>query len=256
MRRVNDLLLHLRPFITIALILIVWWASTSTGFINPLFLPKLNALARASVKVLSERTIYLDVVWTLWRAMLGLLLSSIVAVPLGLVFGRFMNAYKFIEFPVDFFRSIPASALFFIFVLIFGLGDASKVAIVFYGCSLILLVNTVHGAKPTREKQDRINMLRSFGATTPQILYFAVWPDALPHIIAGIRVCVSLSLVLVVVTEMFLSANRGLGIRIYDLYMAYKIPEMYATIIILGLIGFSANKLTKFLEQRIAFWRP
>jgi NitT/TauT family transport system permease protein len=254
MRKVTDLLRHLRPLITIAIVLVVWWASTATGWINPLFLPQLNALTRALVRLLSEPTIYLDTAATLWRAMLGLLLSSLAALPLGLVFGRFMNVYKFIEFPVDFFRSIPASALFFLFVLFFGIGDASKVAVVFYGCSLILLVNTVYGAKPTREKQDRINMLRSFGATPRQIFYFAVWRDAVPHIVAGLRVCVSLSLVLVVVTEMFLSADRGLGRRIYDFYLAYNIPEMYATIIILGFIGFCANKLTLLFERRASFW--
>src|SRR5205814_4892783 len=133
------------------------------------------------------------------------LLSFLVAVPAGLVLGRFPNLYRFIEFPVDFFRSIPSSALFFLFILFFGIGDASKIAVVFYGCSLILLVNTVYGAKPTKEKEDRINMLRSFGATTWQIFRLAIFPDSVPHILAGMRVCISLSLVLVIVTEMFLS---------------------------------------------------
>jgi len=245
---------YVRPLCAIAGVLIVWWASSATGLINPLFLPRLSALAKALVGLLSGPAIYLDAVATLYRALLGLLLSFLVGVPLGLVLGRFTGLYQFIEFPVDFFRSIPSSALFFLFILFFGIGDASKVAVVFYGCSLILLVNTVYGAKPTREKQDRINMLRSFGATSWQIFYFAVWRDALPHIAAGFRVCVSLSLVLVVVTEMFLSADRGLGRRIYDFYLAYKIPEMYAAIIILGLVGFSANKLTLLFERRASFW--
>jgi ABC-type nitrate/sulfonate/bicarbonate transport system permease component len=254
MPKVTDLPVHIRPLITVALVIVVWWGSTATGWINPLFLPQLSALVKALVRLLSESTIYLDTVATLSRAILGLLLSFLVAVPLGLVFGRFMSVYKFLEFPVDFFRSIPASAIFFLFVLFFGIGDASKVAVVFYGCSLILLVNTVYGAKPTREKQDRINMLRSFGATPQQIFYLAVLPDAVPHIVAGLRVCVSLSLVLVVVTEMFLSANRGLGRRIYDFYLAYNIPEMYAAIIVIGLVGFGANKLIVFFERRICFW--
>jgi NitT/TauT family transport system permease protein len=247
---------YLRPFSTIAVLLGAWWAAGTLGWVNPLFLPTLGSVAKALVSLLSRLEIYIDTLATTYRALLGLALSVLLAVPLGLVFGRFPKLYQFVELPVDFFRSIPSSALFFLFVLIFGVGDTSKVAVVFYGCSLILLVSTIYGAKPSREKQDRINMLRSFGATSWQIFYLAVFHDALPHITAGLRVCVSLSLVLVIVTEMFLGASTGLGRQIYDFYLAYRIPEMYAALIVLGLLGFSANKLGSLLERRLSFWLP
>ncbi len=99
-------------------------------------------------------------------------------------------------------------------------------------------------------------MLRSFGATPWQIFCLAVLRDAVPHIAAGLRICVSLSLVLVIVTEMFLSATSGLGRQIYDFYLAYRVPEMYAVIILLGLLGFGANKLCLVFEHRMAFWLP
>jgi ABC-type nitrate/sulfonate/bicarbonate transport system permease component len=99
-------------------------------------------------------------------------------------------------------------------------------------------------------------MLRSFGATKWQIFRWAVVPDALPHIAAGIRVCASLSLVLVIVTEMFLGASSGLGRVIYDAYLAYRIPEMYVVIILLGLLGFALNKLCVLLERGTTFWQP
>lgn len=249
-------LAYLRHIIIIAIAIGLWWLVGAIRLIDPLFFPSLGSLGKALINLLSGPSIYLDIVATTYRAALGLFLSGIIAVPLGLVFGRFNRLYELVEFPTDFFRSIPSSALFFLFILFFGIGDASKVAVVFYGCSLILLVNTVYGARPTREKQDRVNMLRSFGATSRQVFYLAVLPDALPHIAAGLRVCVSLSLVLVIVTEMFLSAGRGLGRQIYDYYLAYRIPEMYAVILLLGLLGFAANKLSALSERRTAFWLP
>ncbi|MGH8558273.1 MAG: ABC transporter permease [Methylococcales bacterium] len=246
----------LRPFSTIAVIIGAWWLATTLGWVNPLFLPTLSSVAKALVSLLCGSEIYVDTAATIYRALAGLAVSVLVGVPLGLMFGRFPLLYQFFELPVDFFRSIPSSALFFLFVLGFGVGDASKVAVVFYGCSLILLVSTIYGAKPTREKQDRINMLRSFGATPFQTFYFTVFRDALPHITAGLRVCVSLSLVLVIVTEMFLGASSGLGRQIYDFYLAYRIPEMYAVIILLGLLGYAANKASLLIEHRTSFWMP
>ena len=99
-------------------------------------------------------------------------------------------------------------------------------------------------------------MLRSFGASPWQIFHLSVFRDALPHIMAGLRICVSLSLVLVVITEMFLSATSGLGRQIYDFYLAYRVPEMYVVIILLGIIGFCGNRLAMFLERRVSFWHP
>jgi len=206
--------------------------------------------------MLSGSEVYLDAAMTGYRALVGLALSGLVAIPLGLLLGRSQRLYEFFEFPTDFLRSIPSSALFFLFILVFGIGDSSKVAVVFYGCSLIILVNTIYGARPTKEKQDRINMFLSFGATRSQIFRLVVLRDALPHIAAGFRICVSLSLVLVVVTEMFLTANNGLGRRIYDFYLAYRVPEMYAAIIILGLLGYAANKVSLIVERRTSFWLP
>ncbi len=241
---------------TLAVLIVTWWIATITNLVNPLFLPKLDSVCKSLVNMLSGQDIYIDAIATTYRALLGIIFSIMMAVPLGLIFGRFPMVYQFFELPTDFFRSIPSSALFFLFILIFGIGDAAKVAVVFYGCSLVLLVNTIYGAKATREKQDHINMLRSFGATPWQVFHLTILYDALPHISAGIRVCISLSLVLVIITEMFLSATSGLGRKIYDCYLAYRIPDMYAAIILLGLIGFGANKACLFLEHKISFWLP
>ena len=243
-----------RPLVTVACLFALWWLVSALSWVNPLFLPTLPAVSKAMLTLFRNESIFYDIVATSYRAFVGLLLSALIGVPLGLVFGRAPQLYRFIELPVDFFRSIPSSALFFLFILIFGLGDAAKVAVVVYGCSLIFLVNTIYGARPTREKLDRINMLRSFRARPSQIFYLAVLRDALPSIMAGLRVCVSLSLVLVIVTEMFLSSNNGLGRRIYDLYLMYRIPEMYAVLILIGLLGFIANRGALLLERSLSFW--
>jgi ABC-type nitrate/sulfonate/bicarbonate transport system permease component len=247
---------YLRPTATVLLLIAIWWLASTFDAVNRLFLPSLSQMACGFGKMLSDSAIYVDTFITAYRALVGLVLAICVGVPAGLVMGRNPRLYQYIEMPADFFRSIPSSALFFLFILFFGLGDGAKIAVVFYGCSLIMLVNAVDGASPNREKQDRINMLLSFRATAMQVFFLTVLRDALPHITTGVRVCASLSLVLVIVTEMFLGATSGLGRVIYDAYLSYRIPEMYAAIIILGVLGFVINKLCLLLERRAMFWKP
>ena len=237
-------------------LLLLWWGGSASGLINPLFLPKLPDFAGEFVSTLTSAEIYCDILATLYRAGMGLLLSVLVGVPLGLFFGRRQSLYEFFEVIVDFFRSVPSSALFFLFVLIFGVGDASKIAVVFYGCFLIMLVSAVYGASPSREKSDRIRMLKVYGASEYQVFKYAVFPDSLPQIFSGLRICISLALVLVVVTEMFLSATDGLGRRIYDAYLAYRVSEMYVGITILGIIGYLVNQLSFAIERQTLFWAP
>lgn len=253
-RRRQIAITQFAPVITLGVFIAIWWSITSLKLINPLFIPRFGSFLKSIWVTLLTESFYFDVIKTVYRALIGLLLSGIVGIPLGLVFGRTLKLYRFFEWPVDFLRSVPSSALFPLFILFFGIGDMSKAGVVFYGCSLILLVNAAYGAKPSREKQDRVNMLISFRATEYQILRFAVLMDALPHIMAGLRISVSLSFVLVIVTEMFLGATSGLGRRIYDAYLSYNISEMYAVIVLLGFLGYLANRIVVRLEAKIVFW--
>lgn len=243
-----------RPWFTVVTLLTAWGLAAHFSLVNRLFLPTLAEVAASGAEMLKKSDLYRDAWASLYRALGGLLISFVLAVPLGLVFGRVPRLYAFFEFPVDFFRSIPSSALFFLFILLFGIGDVSKIAVVVYGCALILLVGSLYGARATREKQDRIDMLKSFGARKRQIFFLCVLPDAIPHVAASLRVSASLSLVLVIVTEMFLSANDGLGHRMYDYYLAYQIPQMYCVLLLLGLLGYCINRGAVALERTVAFW--
>jgi ABC-type nitrate/sulfonate/bicarbonate transport system permease component len=246
----------MRPLKTVAIILLIWLLVGVTGVASPLFLPELGQVVTAGLSILQDSSLYPDIWATLSRAATGLIISCIVGIPLGLFFGQHHELFAFFELPIDFLRSIPSSALFFLFILIFGIGNSSKVAVVVYGCAPIMLVGAVYGARPNREKEDRLRMLRIFGATDRQVFRLCVLPDALPQLAAALRVAVSLALVLVIVTEMFLGSNDGLGHRLYDYYLAYRIADMYFVLIILGLIGYAANRFAVEIERRLTFWTP
>lgn len=257
MKRYNNRnLRYIFPLISILSILLVWWFINLFKLANPLFIPEIGKTSIAFINLFNNQYTYQSLALTFYRSFSGLLLSILIGVPAGLAFAKLTRLFKFLEFPIEFFRAVPSSALFPLFILIFGIGNASKIGIVFYACSLILLINSFYGALPTQEKLDRINMLKSFGANKFQVFIYAIIRDAIPNISAGIRVCLSYSLALVVVTEMFLGANDGIGKMIYDYYLQYRIPDMYAVIILLGIVGFLINQLYIYFEKKYIFWSP
>lgn len=189
---------------------------------------------------------------TLKRLMGGFALSAAIGIPLGLVMGYFAKVYYSLEFFVDFLRSIPAAAIFPLFILIFGIGSPSIVAVVTYACMLIIVVNTIYGVRNVKELRlmsARIMKLGKFDMFKKIIL-----PESLTYIFAGLRIAISYGMVIVIFSEMFIGTDIGLGRRIIDAQTVYKISEMYAAIILTGLIGYGLNRVALMAEKRIIHW--
>jgi NitT/TauT family transport system permease protein len=194
-----------------------------------------------------------DLATTFVRLVLGLGLGIAIGVPLGLLMGSSDWVYRLLEVVMDFFRSVPVVALFPLFVLVFGVGDVSKVATTAYSTSLIILINTIYGVHNASAMRRKV--ADSLGASRFQVFFKVTLPDALPEIAAGVRTALSLGLIVVLMTEMFLGTQMGLGQRIYEWGLVYRVPEMYAAILVTGILGYVLNKVFVFGEKRIIHWR-
>jgi NitT/TauT family transport system permease protein len=139
-----------------------------------------------------------------------------------------------------------------LFLFFFGLGDTAKIAIVVYACALIILVNTAYGARQIKEL--RILSARVMGATQRDIFFGIVLPESAPGMFAGLRIALSLSFVLIVVTEMFIGTTVGLGYQIMNSQLVYRIPDMYAGIMLAGFTGYLANLCLLRIEARVLHW--
>ena len=232
-----------------------WVIASRAGYTNPLAVPDPMSFLRAAGTYASTQESYTHVGVTLFRAVGGLLISIAIGVPLGLLAGRLEILHQVLRFPVDFFRSIPSSALFFLFILAFGIGETAKIMVVVYGCALILFVSATYGSRPTPDRTFRLAIMKTLGASRTQCFWWVTLPDALPQIASGVRTCISLAFVLVIVTEMFLGAQRGIGKQLYDYYLAFRIPEMWVCLVVLGIMGYAANLVGVGLERRAARWR-
>lgn len=234
------------------LLLAVWFLVTETGLISKLFLPSPIATFRSLYSLIVSRDIFSDGLITLYRTVLGFLIGSGAGVPLGLVMGHYKKVYQTMEFPVDFFRSIPATALFPLFIVIWGLGDNVKVFIAAWASSMVVLINTMYGVRSVAPIRLAVARLRRLPPL--KRFYRVTVPNSLPYILAGVRIGLSLALVVEIVAEMFLGSQSGLGRRIFNASSIFEMEEAYATVLVVGLLGYGLNKIVILTERRLVHW--
>ncbi len=243
-----------RAVVPIALILLAWWAVTRLHLVDAVVLPTPWSVARALAAMTHDRVLA-DVALTIARVVGALAIAAVIGIPLGLLLGYRRRWYAMVEGPVHALRSIPASALFPLFLIVAGVGETSIVALAAYPSLLVILVNTVSGAALANKRrlyQAKLFELSSFETLTEILVY-----EALPNIFDGLRTAASYAMVLVIAVEMFVGlGDRGLGRAIYAYQATYRIPETYAAVIMAGIIGILLNLIVNLLQDRMLCWLP
>jgi len=232
--------------------LALWFACTHFHLANALLLPTPAAAFRRLWELVSTGELNVDARATAFRWTAGYLLGCAAGIPVGMLMGASRAIYAGLEFMVDFLRSLPVTALFPLFLLVFGIGDGSKIAMVFASCVFVVLLNSAYGV--IHASKGRIRAARTMGANRWQVFWWVTFYEALPHTLVGMRTALSLSLIVVVVSEMFIGTQYGLGQRVFDAYARNSIAELYALIILIGVVGYALNKLFVTAERHIVFW--
>lgn len=239
----------------IAVLLALWGVVSFAGLVDPIILPPPTGVLKAFPKIFVEDRFIKDIGYTLFRVFSALMLAAVFGIPLGLLLGYYQHWYKIFEGPLHALRSIPATALFPLLLLVIGVGNLSIIILAAYPSLLIIMVNTVSGvslANKRRIYQAEILDVNLFGLMRDVLIY-----ESLPNILDGIRTSISYSLALIVAVEMFIGIeNVGLGRRIYDYQSAYQIPQTYAAIIITGSLGIVLNLILNLAERRLLQWLP
>lgn len=239
-------------FIGPILLILIWAVAAKLQLVDKFFLPDPFTTIGKLVQLLGSGAIVGDIISTLERVVLAFIIALVIGLPLGLLLGRSEKIYRSVEFIIDFFRSTPATAIFPLFLLVFGITDISKIAIAAFASALIIVFNTAYGVM--HAKKSRVLAAEIMGATKAQIFRWILFWESLPQTFIGLRSAVSLSLVLIIVTEMFIGTTSGLGRKIIDSQITYEIPTMYATILLTGIIGYLLNLLFIAVEKRFLHW--
>ncbi|MGZ5195438.1 MAG: ABC transporter permease [Ramlibacter sp.] len=243
---------RLLPFVGPMLLFVVWDLVVRLGFIKAILLPAPADTIAALVTGLMGGPLLLDFGVTVKRTLEAFALAAVVGVPLGVVLGSNEKAYRSVEFLIDFFRSTPSSALIPLFLLIFGVSDINKVAIAAFGAFLIVVFNSAYGVINARKQ--RVMAAKVMGASRWQTFRdVLIWESLQPSFV-GLRSAVSMALVIVIVAEMFIGSENGLGHRIIDAQQVLNVKSMYAAILSAGALGYALNVLFLLAERRIVHW--
>ena len=246
-RRNSDLFV---PLIGVAVMLALWYLAVKTRVIDPVLLPLPTDTARAAWKGFNGK-LGTDFLITLQRTALAIALASAIGIPIGLILGASEKLYRSLEFVVDFFRSTPATAIFPLFLLLFGVDDKTKVYVATFAASLAIIFNVAYGVMNARK--TRLLAAWLMGARRHQIL-LVILLESFPQTFIGLRTGVSLALIVVIVAEMFIGSKDGLGNSIFEAQQLFEMPSMYAAIFASGALGYGLNLLFRLIEKRVVHW--
>lgn len=242
----------LLPFVGPVVLFIIWDLVVRLGLVKPILLPPPVDALKSLVGGLAGGPLLADFGVTVVRTIESFLIAALIGVPLGVLLGSNEKAYRSVEFLIDFFRSTPSSALIPLFLLIFGVSDINKVAIAAFGALLIVVFNSAYGVMNARKQ--RVMAAQVMGATRWQVFKDVLFWESLQPSFVGLRSAVSMALVIVIVAEMFIGADSGLGNRIINAQQVMNVKDMYAAILAAGVLGYALNILFLVAERRIVHW--
>lgn len=234
------------PFLLLAL-----WAASALLSPNRFF-PGPVRIADAFVHTWVGESFVVDVLPSLQRLAIGIVVSIVLGIALGTVIGSYRHIRSLFEPILEFFRAVPPPVLVPIFALVLGITDEMKIAVIVSGAVWPVLLNTIEGVRAVDPVMRETARSYQLGRATRVVSL--ILPGAAPQIMTGVRQCLSVALILMVIAEMLGSSSSGLGYRISYFQRNYLIAEMWSGILLLGLIGVALAVVFQIVERGVLHW--
>lgn len=242
----------LTSWIGVAALLAAWQLVPSLGLVERTFLPPLTDVLHAWWQLASSGELWTDVHVSLQRSLTGFGIALLVGIPLGLLIGWYPLVAELLSPVFAIFLNTAAIALLPVFTLILGIGETSKISIIVYASVWPVLYNTISGVRSVDPLL--IKSARSLGVGQLRLFAKVVLPAAVPTIFTGIRLAGAASILVLITTEM-VGAKAGLGYLILNSQFNFQIPQMYAGILTVSVIGVAFNYALLGLERRFSTWK-
>jgi NitT/TauT family transport system permease protein len=234
------------------LLALMWEAAVRTGLISELILPPFSETLTGWWALATDGGLFVQALSSLKRAASGLALAIVFGTVAGILMAWNVRIRVFLNPLIQMFYPMPKSALIPVMILWFGLGDMSKVVLIFLGCLLPIVVSSFNGARGVEDVL--IWSARSLGASRRQVLWQIIVPAAMPEILTGIRTALAISFVLLVSSE-FVIARDGIGFMISGFGDEGVYDRMFACIMTVVAMGFFADRLFQLFMRRVLIWR-
>lgn len=234
------------------LLLFVWEIAVRTHLISPQFFPAPSSIVAAFFRLSETGELWKNIGVSLRRLSLGFVIGGVPALLLGIVMGLSRPLRLFIDPLIASTYPIPKSALLPLVLLIFGLGEGSKVVMVAMGVFYPVIMNTMTGV--LQISKIYFDVGANFGATRWQTFKTIALPGAAPFIITGIKLGIGMGLILIAIAEM-VGADSGLGYMIWNAWQLMDVETMYVGLLVIAFLGFAFNLLLDELERWLLPWR-
>lgn len=240
-------------------VLIGAWELATRAAADPFFPPPSKIvktmrelwLSGPASQLLLNENVREDIVPSLNRLLTGWAIAALLGVTIGIALGRSQKLVDYLGPLLHFLRSVPPPALLPVFIVVLGLNSTMQLGVIVFGVIWPILLNTIDGARSVQPTQ--VETARVFRTSQPRWLFGVVLPAASPKIFAGLRISLSLALILMVISEL-IGTTDGLGRALEDAKGEFSIPDMWAVIVLLGILGYLLNAVLLAIENRVLRW--
>lgn len=239
------------PYAIIGVLLAAWQIAASCQLVMPFLLPPPSAVLRWIADDVRSGALIGNIALTLYRTLMGFALAAIVGVAIGILMARVASVRWFFDPILSFALPLPKVALIPVFMLWFGLFDASKILLVAFSACFQIIISTWHGTQGV--ERELLWSARSLGATDRELLWEIVLPAALPQILTGLQIAMPICLIVVLITEMQMG-GQGLGDSMLAAARYAKTAGVFAGIIEIGAVGLCVIKLMELIRRRLLVW--
>ena len=233
-------------------LLLLWEICTRSGILDGRFFPAPSSIFYYLIFVSPGDGIFSDILASLNRIFWGYLAGSTIGAALAITMGLSSMVRTFFYPLIALTYPIPKIAILPLIMLIFGIGEMSKIVVVAIGSFFLVLMNTLHGVDSVAKIHH--DVVKVYRVTYRNFIFRVVIPSALPSIFTGLKLAIGYSLVIVVAAE-FSGAEAGIGYLIWQSWETFSIKAMYAGIFVIGALGLLFSLVLEFLERRLIPWR-
>ena len=233
--------------------LIVGWQIVTTVADNPVNWPTFSAIAGElwEAWIANPDAWFESLMPSLVRLLIGWWIAILVGITIGTAIGLSMRLREYVDPIIQFLRAIPPPTLLVLFIVILGIGDAMKVAMIAFGVVWPILINTADGVGSVEPLQRETG--RAFRVTFRDELIRIILPSAAPKIFAGLRVSLSIAVILMVISELY-AATDGVGFELVQAQRSFRTLSVWSTVVLLGMIGYTLNTILAVLEGVVLRW--
>ncbi|MEI2805308.1 MAG: ABC transporter permease subunit [Albidovulum sp.] len=241
---------------SIAVLLFVWWLITAMGWVKPLFVPSPGAIVQKFADVWQNgftNTSFLQHVWVSTARVFGaFVLACVIGIPLGILMGMSPVIRGIFDPPIEFYRPIPPLAYLPLMIIWFGIGETSKVLLIFLSVFAPVALGARAGVRSAAIEQ--IHAAYSFGATRWQVMRHVILPAALPEILTAMRIGIGFGWTTLVAAEM-VAATSGLGYMVLSASQFLQTSTVIMGIIVIAAIAYAFDLLMRWVEDRVVPWK-